>query len=78
MGHEWVERPNRCLNGDGTGTKSNGGDTRRGVNATDGLGGRSDMSRENMGVPIIRNGTDTISDAMETISTHGDAAKPFS
>ena len=38
MGHEWVERPNGCLNGDGTGTESNGGDTRRGVNATDGLG----------------------------------------
>ena len=56
-----------------------GGDTRRVIDATDGLTrGWSDMSRENMGVPIIRNGTDTIADAMETTSTHGDTAKPFS
>ena len=57
--------------------KLGAGDAKRDVDATNGLGGWSDMSRGNRGVPSICNGTDTTTDAMETINTHRDAAKRF-
>ena len=60
-----------------TGTKLSAGDARRDVDATNGFGGWSDMSRGNGGVPRIYNCTDTTTDMMETISTHRDAAKRF-
>ena len=71
-------RPNERLKGDGTGTKLDDGDTRREVDAMDGLTrGWSDIEGK-YGCANPLQWHRTIADVMETISKHGDAAKLFS